>query len=49
MECKNCGWVGDHTELVALPDDLEDNDFSHCPSCESGNVWDLENYDDEEE
>ena len=32
--CNNCGWSGDPEELVALTDDPNDRDFSHCPYCD---------------
>lgn len=32
IECTNCGWVGDYTELVAESDDSVE--FNCCPDCE---------------
>lgn len=40
VECLDCGWLGYVEELVALTDDLDDEDFSHCPRCEGKNVVD---------
>ena len=33
LECVNCSWSGTREELVALTDDLDDQDFTHCPNC----------------
>lgn len=44
LECLNCAWSGDDTELVSLTDDLDDVDFSHCPDC---NGQSFEHEDDE--
>ena len=40
--CLNCGWIGDSAELVALTDDLDDIDFTHCPQCEGTDMEDEE-------
>lgn len=42
MECQECWWTGDISELVALTDDPEDRDFSYCPNCEGRNIIDGE-------
>ncbi len=36
--CNNCGWSGSSHELVALTDDLDDNDINYCPHCGSGDL-----------
>ena len=33
LECENCWWSGDPSELVSDTDDLNDRDFIHCPQC----------------
>lgn len=40
--CEYCGWSGDSSELVALTDDLEDRDFTHCPRCDGTDFEDEE-------
>jgi len=42
IECMDCGWSGDHSELIALTDDLDDRDFSYCPKCISNNLVDID-------
>ena len=42
VECEDCWWTGDPSELVALTDDVNDRDFSHCPDCEGTNIVDFE-------
>ena len=43
---KGCSWTGEHDELVALTDVLDDRDFSHCPNCDSK---DFDEEDEEED
>lgn len=45
LECGDCGWQGDSTNLVAATDDLDDMEFIYCPECGSDNVGDID-YDD---
>jgi len=45
LNCNNCHWSGDPSELVSKSDDLKDKDFSFCPYC-GGNDFD-EDDDDE--
>jgi hypothetical protein len=42
---QGCQWSGDPQELVALTDELDDVDFTHCPYCEGA---DFEELDEEE-
>ena len=42
IECEDCGWSGDTSNLVALTDDLNDKDFSHCPDCGSKDIVDID-------
>jgi len=44
--CENCGWEGDHDELVSLTEDLGDRHFAFCPVCSGKNFDEI---DDEEE
>jgi len=44
--CNECLWQGEPDELVALTDDLDDQDFSYCPNCGGK---DLEEDDEEED
>lgn len=40
--CEDCGWSGYVDSLVALTDNLDDVDFSHCPDCEGSNIFDCD-------
>ena len=35
--CRDCGWIGKDSDLI----DTEENqiDFTHCPTCESEEVF----------
>lgn len=46
---KGCSWSGDSDELVALSDDANDNDFTHCPNCDGSDFEEEDQDDDEEE
>lgn len=46
LNCVNCYWSGYPEELVAATDDLDDSDFSCCPSC-GGKDFDKEEIDDD--
>ena len=48
VRCADCDWEGYSEELVALTDDLDDRDFSHCPYCESSNIESTD-HDEEED
>ena len=45
---KGCHWSGDRQELVALTEDLNDQDFSYCPHCEGNDFEEVEEEDDDE-
>lgn len=45
-KAQHCTWSGEHDELVALTDDINDEDFSYCPNCEGR---DFQEEDDERE
>jgi NAD-dependent SIR2 family protein deacetylase len=42
LYCNDCNWSGYPEELVALSDDLNDRDFSHCPWCEGQDFEEVE-------
>ncbi len=48
LECENCGWTGDPSELHCSDEDwdsdkaTEDIKFNRCPDCGSTEVVDLE-------
>jgi len=42
MQCNECGWQGDSSELVSKTDDLKDRDFNYCPDCGSDDIEDCE-------
>ncbi len=46
MECEECGWQGDSTELLFATEDLDDRDFCLCPDCNSKDVFDIDYEDD---
>ena len=41
IECNECGWVGDTSELVSLTWHLDDP-CDKCPECNSDNIEDFE-------
>lgn len=48
---KGCTWSGESDELIALSNNANDNDFTHCPNCDGDDFdeEDIEDDDDEEE
>lgn len=39
IQCNECGWQGDSSELLA---DENDDKFIHCPDCLSTDIEDYE-------
>ncbi|MCK4655664.1 MAG: hypothetical protein KAT85_01495 [candidate division Zixibacteria bacterium] len=48
IECSECGWQGDVSELICHPDDndkpVDESRFNVCPDC--GAIDKSENYED---
>ncbi len=42
IECLECTWTGDASELVSKTDEIHDIDYSYCPNCGSDNVNDID-------
>lgn len=49
LECDDCYWYGSSEELVTKTEDLDDKDFSYCPSCGGNNFQEFEDDEDEAE
>ena len=53
VECEDCGWMGNDTELVCSDEDAASKKkvsemlFNLCPNCTSTNIVDIE--EDEED
>jgi len=44
IECQQCGWVGEYSDLIAPTSDIEPS----CPNCLSSDFLDVENMKEDE-
>jgi len=53
VECEDCGWSGNDTELVCSEEDGKSGKpvsairFNRCPDCDSLNIVDIDEHDED--